>query len=724
MTALADAGVEELTPIQSSVLPHVLAGADVLAKAKTGTGKTFAFLVPTVERLLRSTAAPLPGGIDPVRALVLSSARELGTQIVTQAKRLGDSLPAFSIETIMGGSSIIPQRERLDPAVVGSSCPYGGAIDLMIATPGRLIEHINTTDGFAARLAACEVLVLDECDQLLDGGFQKDIEAIVAVLPAARQTLCFSATVPDKMLAVLSLAMLADYVTVDCVGDAPPSHALIEQRVVVHPLERSLLALYASIYTEVARRPSDYKVLAFLPTARQAQFSTAVLAEMGLDVLEIHSRRVGRAVSTLRPLLAVGRRTALPLPLSSLARSSPAPPQTAGERTAASDTFRGCTRKILLSSDVSARGVDYPDVTLVLQVGAPASRDLYVQRIGRTGRAGRAGSGTLLLCEYEKGFLSQLEGLPLAEGGDDALGTAEELAKVQEAAARVPDEVATQTYRAWIVAMNGQRKALKWNKAELVANANCFAREVLGRTTVPSLPRKTAAECGLAGQAGLTVEDDAPTATDAVPAAAEAAAPAFELDVKFDWPAFCKTLRKDAMPAKAAVLALSPEATMELQAALARDGEAEVGGFRILAGMVSATMVEKPISTPISRNSSAASLSNLSKVASQTSIASSSEQSATPSQMPSRIGSALDLNAAVGASDPEAPAPVPVPPPPPPSKKKASKEELKAATERMAAAGMALKEAMAAGAGVEEAQAELAAAKEAKAVLAGTSKAK
>ena len=118
----------------------------MLAKAKTGTGKTFAFLMPTVERLLRNDAAALPGGVDPVRALVLSSARELGTQIFSQAEKLTAGLPegSFTIETIMGGSSITPQRERLDPALVGSSCKYGGRIDLMIATPGRLIEHINT----------------------------------------------------------------------------------------------------------------------------------------------------------------------------------------------------------------------------------------------------------------------------------------------------------------------------------------------------------------------------------------------------------------------------------------------------------------------------------------------------------------------------------------------------------------------------------------------------
>ena len=167
------------------------------------------------------------------------------------------------------------------------------------------------------------MLILDECDQLLDGGFQQDIEAIVAALPPSRQTLCFSATVPEKMLSVLGLAMRAEYVTVDCVGDAPPSHALIEQAVVVHSLERSLLALYASIRGEMAARPADFKILAFLPTARQAHFSAAVLEQMGLSVLQIHSRR------------------------------------TAAERTAASDAFRERTQQVLLSSDVSARGVDY-----------------------------------------------------------------------------------------------------------------------------------------------------------------------------------------------------------------------------------------------------------------------------------------------------------------------------------------------------------------------------
>ena len=164
-------------------------------------------------------------------------------------------------------------------------------------------------------------------------------------------------------------------------------------------------------------------------------------------------------------------------------------------------------------------------------------------------------------------------------------------------------------YRAWIVAMNGQRKALKWSKADIVTNANLYARAVLGRTTIPTLPKKTAAECGLVGMAGLTIEENA---VEAAPAEAASAVPSSELVVKFDWPAFCKMHRKDANSAKAAVLALSREATIELQAVLDKDGEAEVAGYKITSGMVTASEV------PISRASSGASLDQLSRVASQT----------------------------------------------------------------------------------------------------------
>ena len=677
--ALADAGVKELTPIQSECLPHCLAGSDVLAKAKTGTGKTFAFLLPTFERLARSNSRrPLPSGVDPVRALVLSSARELGTQIVTQAEKLAASLPQYNVETIMGASSVTPQRERLDPSIAERfSAQYGGVVDVMVATPGRLIEHLHSTSGFAARLAGVEVLILDECDMLLDGGFQRDIEEIISALPAGRQTLCFSATVPEKMLAVLGLALRPDHVVVDCVGEVTADSQIV-QRVLVHPLERSLVALYALIREEMASHPDTYKVMAFLPTARQVQFSTLCLVEMGIAVLEIHSRR------------------------------------TATERSYASDTFRKHTKQVLLSSDVSARGVDYPDVTLVLQVGSPATRDVYVQRIGRTGRAGASGAAILLLCEYEKSFLSTLKGLPIEHMASDNLGSVEEMRAVRAAAARVDDEVATQTYRAWIVAMNGQRKALKWSKPDIVTNANLYAREVLGRTTIPTLPRKAAVECALVGLAGLNIEET-PSDADAAAEAKAEAAPQLELVVKFDFAALGLAFKKDAMAAKAAIVALTEPESIALQASLDSIGEAMVGGYRITPLMVTLRMVEKRLS----KNESSSSVSSLAKSrnASSASLATTcTDPDSLGSAAPSRVGSAVDL------SDVSA-----EPPAQSTTKKKASPEEVKAATARVAAAGAALKEAMAAAAAagldaasdgaVLAAQAAMNEAKEAKSIL-------
>ena len=214
-----------------------------------------------------------------------------------------------------GGASITNQRERLDPKINGFAFKYGGAVDVLIATPGRLLEHIESTEGFCERLKGVEVLVLDEVDMLLDGGFQRAIEAIIQQLPKARQTLCFSATVPARLLPVLHLAMQDDHIVVDCVGEEEEeTHAKIEQAVVVHALEHSLLALYQSIMDEIERRLSDYKIIVFLPTARATQFYAAVMKKMDLNVLEIHSRA------------------------------------SQGERTLASDTFRNHSKVILLSS--------------------------------------------------------------------------------------------------------------------------------------------------------------------------------------------------------------------------------------------------------------------------------------------------------------------------------------------------------------------------------------
>jgi len=537
LQALSTMGIIGLTPVQVACVPHCLAGSDLLAKAKTGTGKTLAFLIPTVELLQRSTAAP-NDGFDPVRALVISSTRELAAQIVTQAKGLSQFLPGFNIEVVLGGSSIVPQRQTLDPTSNGEF-PYSGTVDLMIATPGRLIEHIENTHGFKSRLRGLQTLILDEVDQLLDGGFLRDVETIIGRLPPCRQTLCFSATVPEKLKRVLGMALQEEHIVVDCVGkDVVDTHESVDQHYMVHTLKHSMLMLYSSLRAEIQKQPDDYKILVFLPTARQTQFSAAALKHMGLDVMEIHSR---------------------------IKQS---------ERVSASDSFRDGSKMVLLSSDVSARGVDYPDVTLVLQMGAPTSCEVYVQRLGRTGRAGKSGTGLLLLCEYEKEFLQKLKGLPIQAASVDH--SSEDLLRLQEAAQLVDEDLVAQTYRAWLAANVGIRKTFKWSKQDVVTNANLFAREVLGREAILPLPRDFVITAALEGLDGLNVVDCLPSVDSGISVDVG-------LVVIVNQRLLRPALKANAKIVTEAIEALSEPEVRALQAKIDAEGEAEVAGSKILS---------------------------------------------------------------------------------------------------------------------------------------------
>ena len=299
-------------------------------------------------RLKACNTAEVVDGHDPVNIIILSSTRELANQITTQAKMVASAL-GLNVDCILGGTAINPQKERLDPTIKGQF-KYGGVVDIMIATPGRLMEHIDSTSGFVERIGQCKILVLDEVDQLLETGFQKNIEFIISKLPTTRQTMCFSATVPARLKNTLGLALKEDHVVIDCVGEADvDTHDRILQSYIVHPLEQTLLALYLTITKEMEAHPDSYKILVFLPTARNAQFYCAVLneLELGIEVMEIHSRRNQQ------------------------------------QRTATANAYREAKRAVLLSSDISARGVDYPMVTLIIQLGPPSSKEVYVQRLGR-----------------------------------------------------------------------------------------------------------------------------------------------------------------------------------------------------------------------------------------------------------------------------------------------------------------------------------------------------
>ena len=648
--ALGAMNITSLTAVQKASFPLIRSGCDVMSKAKTGTGKTLAFLVPTIEKLLAAKATKVDGtNADPIRAIVLSSTRELANQIVDQAKKLTKFIPNFNVECILGGTAIVPQRSRLDPNS-RDQFPYGGAIDILIATPGRLIEHIESTSGMCDRLLGCETLVLDEVDQLLETGFQKDITAIISKLKqVGRQSLCFSATVPDKVLPVLRLALREGYETVDCVGEqTTATHDKIEQRVIIHTLEDSLIAAYMLITEQIRDRPDSYKIMAFLPTARQTQFLTAVFLELGLEVLEIHSRRNQK------------------------------------QRTEASDAFRAATTAVLFSSDVSARGVDYPNVSLVLQVGPPASKEVYIQRLGRTGRAGESGSGCLLLCPFEAPFMQQLKGLPVADvSGSLAafkVANAPSIAALSGASARVDEELATQTYSAWLKAYNGiARKSFKWTKEDLVRNANKYALSVLGRSAVPPLDGETAAIMGLRGIKELNIvdglgNDSSASLNTMVSDSTCADSDEEELQAKPDKKEIGIAFRDKQREVFDLISSLHHVEASALRDALDRDGSAVLMGYVLLSNMV--TFSAKPRKGPssVSRSSSNTSLSSMGMVLSRQS---------TPGLSLSRNSSATSLRQLASNEDLTAASCV--------AALKPTQEEIDVVKSRVAAAGELLR---------------------------------
>lgn len=436
-------------------MPACLSGVDVLARAKTGTGKTLGFLIPSIERLART-----PGGVQSgaVHVLVLSPTRELALQIAKEAAALLTHHSGLGVQCVYGGTNMRSEQTRL-----GSS-----RCDVLVATPGRLVDHIQNTPGLVQRLSHVRVFVMDEADQLLDMGFKDAVDTICGALPAGRQTLLFSATVPPSVRGIAQKALRRDHVFVDTVGDdSPHTAAQVKQCYVVAPFEGQIPMLVHLV--RAAAVTDGHKVLCFFPTARQAQFHAELLNAMGTPVLEIHSR------------------------------------MSQAQRERASAAFRAARNAIMMSSDVSARGVDYPDVSAVIQVGAPSDRSQYIHRVGRTARAGKAGDGMLLLAPHEaQHTLAELRDLPLVQL--EAPPPAQHLlTDVARGLAHVDSKSSAQCYGAWLGLHNGMLRKLGWSKEELVQWANAYGR-TLGLASPPALPAKTVGKMGLRGVAGLVVE--------------------------------------------------------------------------------------------------------------------------------------------------------------------------------------------------------------------------
>ena len=352
LRAVGEQDYREPTPIQRKAIPVILAGRDVMASAQTGTGKTAGFTLPLLQRL---NAKPRRQGPRPVRALVLTPTRELAAQVGDSVARYGRYLPLRSA-VIFGGVKINPQIDQLRRGV-----------DILVATPGRLLDHVNqkTID-----LSQIEILVLDEADRMLDMGFIHDIRRVIALLPenSARQNLLFSATFSDP-IRQLADRLLNRPERIEAARRNAAAECIDQ---VIYPVDkhrkRELLSHLVS--------SRDWRqVLVFARTKHGANRLAQQLARDGLRTDAIHGNKSQNA------------------------------------RTRALAEFKRGTVRVLVATDIAARGLDIDQLPHVVNYELPNVPEDYVHRIGRTGRAGSEGEAVSLVCAEEQKLLLDIERL-------------------------------------------------------------------------------------------------------------------------------------------------------------------------------------------------------------------------------------------------------------------------------------------------------------------------
>jgi superfamily II DNA/RNA helicase len=339
--ALAADGITHAFPIQEQCIPLALQGTDLIGQAKTGTGKTLGFGIPLLQRMVvpaNAEYADLPAEAQgKPQALVVCPTRELGLQVATDIERAG-RLKGVRVLAIYGGRAYEPQIEALQ-----------NGIDVIVGTPGRIIDLANRRD---LDLSHVQVLVLDEADEMLDMGFLPDVERIVAMIPAKRQTMLFSATMPGQIVNLARRYMTQPmHLRAADMGDENATVDAIEQHVWrVHPMDK--IELLARILQADGRELA----MIFTRTKRKAQKVCDELTERGFAVGTVHGD--------------LGQ----------------------GAREQALRAFRGGKVDVLVATDVAARGIDVDNVTHVINYECPDDEKTYLHRIGRTGRAGHTGT--------------------------------------------------------------------------------------------------------------------------------------------------------------------------------------------------------------------------------------------------------------------------------------------------------------------------------------------
>ena len=351
LQAVQEQGYDTPTPVQAQAIPIVLAGQDLLAGAQTGTGKTAAFMLPILHKLSLAEAGRNKFGGKAIRALVLTPTRELAAQIQESAKDYGKYLSLQST-VVFGGVGMKPQVDRVKRGV-----------DVLVATPGRLLDLQG--QGLLD-LSSIEILVLDEADRMLDMGFIHDVKKILALVPKDKQSLLFSATFSDE-IRDLAATLLKNPQSIQ----VTPSNTTV-QRIsqVIHPVGRGKKK---EVLVHIINQHNWSQVLVFTRTKFGANNVADYLTKNGIKSMALHGNKS----------------------------------QTA--RTQALAGFKSGDIRVLVATDIAARGIDIEDLPHVVNYEIPNVSEDYVHRIGRTGRAGASGEAVSLVCLDEEGFMMEIE---------------------------------------------------------------------------------------------------------------------------------------------------------------------------------------------------------------------------------------------------------------------------------------------------------------------------
>jgi len=463
LDSLDKMGFEYMSPVQQKVLTELPSlSSDCVVQAKTGTGKTVAFLLPAIQNLLSGNMPPQ----GKVAILVICPTRELALQIAKECNGVTACLPGgMECHTAFGGTRRASNLKTF----------LNGSPTVLVATPGRLNDILGE-EIVREKFSHLRTVILDEADQMLDDGFAPAVKQILRRIPPKGdgwQGMCFSATLPEEVLDIAKIVLFPGYTHLSTLDrNETPTHERVPQfHISVPTVSQTFAVLSAVMEEEYNQNPTDFKAIVFGTTANGVRllYNLYRQALPRFQSFELHSR------------------------------------MSQNIRMRTTDEFKTASSGILFASDVVGRGMDFPNVGLVIQLGLPPSTDQYVHRIGRTARAGKDGRAVLVLTERESFFPSINKTLPIKPYGVDIasrLGKYE--ADITRAFGNVDEVTKSRAYQAFLGYNKAFLKKLQLTPESLVRLANEYA-SAMGCPEPPTMEKSLVGKMGLKGVAGLRI---------------------------------------------------------------------------------------------------------------------------------------------------------------------------------------------------------------------------